>query len=407
MLGERIRKRRKQKKMTLEALAGTELTKGMLSLIENNKAKPSMESLSYIAERLEVDLSDLLEEIDSGELRGILEQAEKIYNTIGLTDKYKQLIKIIDPYVSSLSQGYETARLLEIYSYSLYYEKKQDWQEPLNRAAKIYDQMNISSNRAFIGIFRSTIKFKEHDYSKSLEIILNERKEIEATHAYIDPLARLSLDYHEAILYFAVGDSQSATETIEKALTLSKEKRIFYLIDDLYRLAAAQAMTEQDHAKKQYYLTKLRQYGEFADHLSSLHFCELIEIITMIMEKQLYNEALTRIEQYLSNADKIHFHEPWFYLEKGKALYYLKYYEEALLTFNKVVIPENIHHPFDLSMFYVMDSYKALIQLELGQTIDAQTTIKKAVQNFEPLLETPFKQFNREAFRKINQTISN
>ena len=48
-LGERIRTLRKQQKMTLEALAGTELTKGMLSLIENNKANPSMESLNYIA----------------------------------------------------------------------------------------------------------------------------------------------------------------------------------------------------------------------------------------------------------------------------------------------------------------------------------------------------------------------
>ena len=38
MLGERIRTLRKQRKMTLEALAGERLTKGMLSQIENNKA---------------------------------------------------------------------------------------------------------------------------------------------------------------------------------------------------------------------------------------------------------------------------------------------------------------------------------------------------------------------------------
>ena len=35
----------------------------MLSLIENNKANPSMESLNYIAERLNVDVTELLEEI--------------------------------------------------------------------------------------------------------------------------------------------------------------------------------------------------------------------------------------------------------------------------------------------------------------------------------------------------------
>jgi len=51
MLGERIRAIRKLKKMTLEALAGDQLTKGMLSQIENNKARPSMDSLEYIGTR--------------------------------------------------------------------------------------------------------------------------------------------------------------------------------------------------------------------------------------------------------------------------------------------------------------------------------------------------------------------
>ena len=70
MLGDRIRKLRKQKKLTLEALAGEGLTKGMLSLIENNKAKPSMESLAYVAERLGVEVTDLLEEISTQEVKG-------------------------------------------------------------------------------------------------------------------------------------------------------------------------------------------------------------------------------------------------------------------------------------------------------------------------------------------------
>ena len=72
-LGERIRSLRKQRKMTLEALAGDQLTKGMLSLIENNKANPSMESLSYIAEQLGVEMSELLEEVNTQELREVLE----------------------------------------------------------------------------------------------------------------------------------------------------------------------------------------------------------------------------------------------------------------------------------------------------------------------------------------------
>lgn len=403
MLGERIKKLRKQKKMTLDALAGTKLTKGMLSLIENNKANPSMESLAFIAEQLGVKVSDLLETVSSHELKGILEQAEKLYNSAE-QNKYKKLIKHIEPFTKKLSQGYETARLLELYSYSLYHEKEQDWQKHLKLAADMYDQMNISSNRASIGIFLGIIKYLEYKYSQALEILLKERRDIESTHEFIDPLTRLDLDYHEAFFYFAVGDSESAIKVMEKALTFSKEKKIFYLVDDLYRLAAAHAMMEQDNNKKEYYLKKLKQYGEFADYLPPIIFYKLLHIMTLISEKQEYNKALEILEELLSEHENIAYFEPWFTLEKGKALYYLKRYEEALHSLEKVIIP-NVHHPFDLSIFYVMDSYKALIHFEIGNRNEALNLAETAVQKFEPLPDTPYKKFSSETLQKIQKIV--
>lgn len=402
MLGERIRKLRKQKKMTLEALAGKQLTKGMLSLIENNKANPSMESLVYIAEQLEVEVTDLLEEMNAQELRGILEKVEKIYytDTDKLKGKYKQLIDIIEPHVEKLSQGYESARLLEIYSYSLYYEKKQHWQVPSNRAAKLYEQMNITANRASIGIFRAVAKFIEHDYSSALEIFLYERSIIESIHAYIDPMTQLNLYYHEAILYFAVGDENSAIRAMERAIIFSNERKIFYRIDDLYRLAAANAMFSNNKEKKEYYLEKLKQYGEFADNSSSIDFCELLNIMKLISDEHNYNKALEEINKLLLQRETVGIYESWFNLEKGKALYYLGCYEEALISLDKVVIP-NVHHPFDLSLLYVIDTYRALVLHELGNREEALVAAEKAMGNFASLPYTPFKKFSEESFLKI------
>ncbi|HYK72832.1 MAG TPA: helix-turn-helix domain-containing protein [Pseudoneobacillus sp.] len=402
MLGERIRKLRKQKKMTLEALAGKELTKGMLSLIENNKANPSMESLTYIAEQLEVELSDLLDVISSQELRGILELAEKLYNTETSKDhdKYKQLIELIEPHVPNLTQGYEAARLLEIYSYSLYNEKKQGWQETSDQAAKMYDQLNLASNRAAISIFLSKIKFSLHNYSESLEIFLKERKDIESKHVYIDPMTRLDLDYHEAILYFAVGNTDSAIRAMESAITLSKEKRIFYLIDDLYRLATAKAMLFQNEDEKEYYSKKLQQYGEFADHMPSIMFCKLIYIMGLIMKNKDYHKALQEIEQLSSQPDQMQGLDPWLALEKGKALYYLGHYEEALQCLDNIIIP-TLNHPFDLTILYVLDSYKALTHFEMGHIAEARTSAKIAVQNYDLMPETAFKEFSLETYAKI------
>ncbi|MCD2138457.1 helix-turn-helix domain-containing protein [Salinicoccus halitifaciens] len=78
-LGERIRKLRKEKKMTLAELAGSEITKGMLSLIENEKSKPSMETLEHIAKSLEVPVSYLMQEGDEEWTREMAEH-EIFYN---------------------------------------------------------------------------------------------------------------------------------------------------------------------------------------------------------------------------------------------------------------------------------------------------------------------------------------
>ena len=82
-LGSRIRQLRKERKLTLAQLAGDRLTKGMLSLIENGKAQPSMESLHYIAGQLQVDVSSLLgDEVESfKELMLEVEELRSFFNS--------------------------------------------------------------------------------------------------------------------------------------------------------------------------------------------------------------------------------------------------------------------------------------------------------------------------------------
>lgn len=59
-LGEKIKSARKAKKMTQAALAGDRITRNMLSAIEGGKASPSLDTLKYIAEELQLPLPYLL-----------------------------------------------------------------------------------------------------------------------------------------------------------------------------------------------------------------------------------------------------------------------------------------------------------------------------------------------------------
>ena len=60
-LGEKIKKLRKEKNMTLKELAGDRITAAQISHIERDKSHTSYELLEYLSERLDVSIDYLLE----------------------------------------------------------------------------------------------------------------------------------------------------------------------------------------------------------------------------------------------------------------------------------------------------------------------------------------------------------
>ena len=60
-LGQRIKALRKERAMTQSALCGTFMTRNMLSQIENDQASPSLATVCYIAEQLQIPVGYLLD----------------------------------------------------------------------------------------------------------------------------------------------------------------------------------------------------------------------------------------------------------------------------------------------------------------------------------------------------------
>ena len=77
-IGEKIKKLRTSKLMTQSDLVGGEITRNMLSQIENGSANPSLDTVRYIASRLNVSVGYLLSEgaeermyLKHGQIEGI------------------------------------------------------------------------------------------------------------------------------------------------------------------------------------------------------------------------------------------------------------------------------------------------------------------------------------------------
>ena len=67
-IGEKIKNLRTSKLMTQKELAGTEITRNMLSSIENGSATPSLATLKYLADRLGVSAGYLISDGENDEI---------------------------------------------------------------------------------------------------------------------------------------------------------------------------------------------------------------------------------------------------------------------------------------------------------------------------------------------------
>ena len=96
-LGEKLKQARLEAGLSQRQLCGEEITRNMLSLIENDSAKPSMKTLQYLAGRLGKNISYFLEEnaVLSPNLE-IMASARQLYHT----GNFAEADKILENYRS-------------------------------------------------------------------------------------------------------------------------------------------------------------------------------------------------------------------------------------------------------------------------------------------------------------------
>ncbi len=112
-IGERIRDCRKKRGMTQAALAGNFITRNMLSRIENGDALPSLPTLLYLAEKLEISPAFFLEEKEtffSSALAEILPTMRKSFEE-GRFDR------VVSVFLNSGAEADNEAAALLMYAY--------------------------------------------------------------------------------------------------------------------------------------------------------------------------------------------------------------------------------------------------------------------------------------------------
>lgn len=410
-LGTRIRKLRKERKLTLEALAGDRLTKGMLSQIENDKAKPSMESLEYIAERLEVKASELLEQVTPSSLRQLLEQLEILFAELknGDTDNAQQIVEMIKPYVEELPLSYEGGRLLYIYAAAQYFAGLTTWESPLQEARFMFKEINLLSHWFETYILQLGILSENRKYKMAYSCILQAKEEAEQENYQLDSRDAGKMAYYICVFQVAIGELEAGKQLINETITYAHKNQFYYYIDDMYRIGAFCAMIDNDFEQAEHMLKKLEQYRIFVEQVDVDAFIFALRAHYYNSYTHDYQQALEEIERFgtLMNEDSIKLDKNFYYSEKGKSLYLLGRYEEAKEAFEHFTkIPSFILHPFDILGINECFSYKALCYAHFGELTTAYEIAKMAYLDSQDLIDLPYKQKIEETYFSIKAQIN-
>ncbi|WP_375200404.1 helix-turn-helix domain-containing protein [Bacillus sp. RS11] len=410
-LGTRIRKLRKERKLTLEALAGDRLTKGMLSQIENDKAKPSMESLEYIAERLGVKASELLEQVTPSSLRQLLEQLEILYAELkpSDTDNAQQIVEMIKPYVEELPLSYEGGRLLYIYAAAQYFAGLTTWESPLQESRMMFKEINLLSHWFETYILQLGILSENRKYKTAYACISQAKEEAEQENFQLDSRDEVKMAYYICVFQVAIGELEAGKQLINETITNAHKNQFYSYIDDMYRIGAFCAMIDHDFEQVEHMLKKLEQYRIFAEQVS-------VDAFTFVLRAHYYNnythdyqQAIVEIERFaaIKHDDSITLEKNLYYSEKGKSLYLLGRYEEAKEAFEHFTnAPPFILHPFDILSLNECFSYKALCYAHFGELTTAYEIAKMAYLDSQDLIDLPYKQKIEETYFAIKAQIN-
>lgn len=399
-LGEKIKALRKEKKLTQTELAGSELTKSMLSQIENGKATPSMKTLQYIAEKLGCETSFLLEE-DDDEIVELIQKMERLIKN-KCDEVYETLLPIVQ---KELPSTLNTARLYKQFITAAAVMNDYNIEYYVETAVSIFEKYTLYRESTETKLLFYYMLFKQKKYKECLQMIATIRDEYKVKNLEMDLITHIQLYLKEAIILLAYGNYEKCEKVILDALAFSKKHQVYYKTDEFYRILSYQKIITTDKEQYLYYIKKSEQFAIFTEDTLSAANIDILKAYYYNTVTNEYTIALEHLEQFrekLKN-DPIFQDDGLYYLEKGKSLYGLKRYKEALETLKHATIPDYMNHPLDQSWVLTAGSYRALCYIELQDKKSALTEAKEAVQAIDSYPDSIFTSFIKETLQIIQK----
>ena len=419
-VGKIIKKLRKEKKLTLVDLANDKMSPAMISMIENGKSQPSINTLKYIAKQLDVETSVLLGELPKEELRKLINKYEQILNQWKHKEDINNALTKIESILPSLTNDYESARIYELYVrfMIIYYQffkedfndlRNNNWELYTNKALHIYSELQIENRTLKMKFLIAQIEHLNANYQKAMQLIEDCLKIVKDQYTVENIPTIINLMILRVHNYTAIGDFKSSLNYLQEAIKFSKDSFMLYKFFDLNNLGALISYNEnmEDEAKE--YIKSIEQYYNLVKNpevyidkqLALSHYTEFFEnkpkhALEMINE--LETSSLVERDFYEQEIN---------FIKDQKARCYTKLNrpEKAIEIFNELDYwnPEN-YHPIDFAVQQIYHTYKAICYLKLDDYDKALQSATQSVNKLRGYPHTKYYHYSKQVLDEIQKS---
>jgi len=422
-IGEKIKKLRKEKKLTLADVAKDRMSPAMISLIENGKSKPSAENLKHIADQLGVNVSELLGgSLTTEELRNELSYLLEILDGIAGSEKIEQAITHIKSLLPQLGNNYESARINELYArclflYYLDFKSKydlldeRDWSKYVTKAEEVYRNLQMESRVLKVRLFCALIESYQGNYQKALELINSALKDVMGND-YETISVRIDLMLLKIDIVDALGEFEEAFQLLDEIIDYTNKHVMLKRFFEIHNRGALMYYNINNFARAREFVNKINKFFEIIDNdhlylekeLILIHYKEFYE-----NEPEIALDMVNKYEKKLLSMGKVD--EEWksSYGEfaadtKARCYTKLKQPKKALPLFRELLKEDNKHIDYsatDVGIHEINKSYQALCYLELNQLEKAKDYAQEAVRKLRHYPHTAYYQFARNVLQEI------
>lgn len=400
-IGRKIRELRKELKMTQTELAGSEMTKSMLSHIETGHSRPSMKNLEYIANKLNKPIAYFLQE-ECDDLSNKKEvnksQIEKIVYALKNIDKLVkennyEAAKAEAESLLKVNKLDSTERLYADIVYKLGYcniksGNIEEGKSLIEESYNIYvdNLLYEDAIRSCLELIR--LEISRYNY-KVCEKLLDKIYEVYNQYSGKDIFLEIEILGIQPAIHFALGNFQRVVEVCQKAISLSKENNIYYRLDDSYRMLAILYMLQGDFIRFDFNANEAKKYVELTGNKLNLakiyhNYAKYENLKGNPLQALKYLRLLE-----LNSGGKSFYYE----LEYGKAQYLLGNYEEAKGALLKINYNEKPVYQMDCIYMATSKIYMGLISYKLGEVEKAVDEIKEVIKEIEEYTTSEYEGF--------------